>query len=114
MTLRCPGRESTAKMDTAMIACPGCGRQIEIFGDEQKVHCRCGKWVFRDAIPSCAQWCPAAEECFGNIAGVKKASTGHSCVSEELERFKDLQGRIKDAMEQCPNPNCKRTAGRPE
>lgn len=105
MQLRCPGRESTLKLDSTMIPCPGCGRLNEMFGDEQKVHCRCGAWVFRDVLPSCAQWCPAAAECFGEIEGFTPAANcvSHSGTAEELERFKQLQALITDKLACCPH-----------
>jgi len=112
MTLRCPGRESNAKLDSEMVPCPGCGRLNEMFGDEQKVHCRCGVWVFRDVLPSCAQWCPAAAECFGDIKGFvpPTANKGHSCSSEEFERFKELQALVLDKLACCRHPEHKKAA----
>ncbi|MFQ6033999.1 MAG: hemerythrin domain-containing protein [Candidatus Bipolaricaulia bacterium] len=39
---------------------------MEIFSDELKAICpNCGRPVYREAMPSCLDWCPAARECIG-------------------------------------------------
>ncbi|NIA12462.1 MAG: hypothetical protein GWP08_00170 [Nitrospiraceae bacterium] len=115
--LRCPGRKANEALDTVEIPCPACGAQVEIFGDEARVHCRCGEWVTRDAVPSCAEWCPEAEACFGAIGGFKRpagasARAGHQ--EEQLERFRALQKRIRDALSQCSRPDLKERGTTPE
>ena len=110
MALHCPGRDTKAKLESALMACPGCGRMIEIFGDEQKVHCRCGQWVFRETLPSCAQWCESAVQCFGNIGSLSSAACGQGnagSTEEQKERFKRLQARITNALASCPLPKKK-------
>ncbi len=109
MAMHCPGRDSNTKLDSEEVPCPGCGRLNEMFGDEQRIHCRCGAWVFRDVLPSCAQWCPAAAECFGEIKGFvpKSATPSLSCTSEELERFKQLQAHVVNKLAACPHPKHK-------
>ena len=72
MDFSCPGKRANASTDTIEVACPSCERPMEIFGDEQKVHCRCGQWIFREALPSCAMWCPEAQRCLGEVGGFAK------------------------------------------
>jgi len=71
---RCPGA-TPDNLDSVLVACPACGREVEIFTDEPKHRCRCGTMVFREAQPRCADWCAAAAQCFA----------GHIDV-QELER----------------------------
>ena len=107
MENRCPGRTSSAVVDTTLIVCSGCSNTLEIFGDETRVHCRCGQWVFRDVVPSCAQWCKEAERCFGRIANLPKALKD-SCAVDDLKeqeaRLRDLQGRVAVALAKCSRP----------
>ena len=63
----CPGRKTNARLDSIIVPCPSCQRELELFDDEQKAHCRCGQWVFREALPSCAMWCQAAQRCLGEV-----------------------------------------------
>jgi Fe-S-cluster-containing dehydrogenase component len=44
---------------------------VELFSDEPKHRCRCGEIVRRETIPKCADWCPAAAQCFGDAADVR-------------------------------------------
>ena len=106
--LHCPGRTSpSAYLSSVVVPCPGCGHQVEIFGDEIRVHCRCGQYVFREALPACAKWCKEAARCFG-IAGNLPQSLQDSCGSEDLkkqeERFRELQGRVIAALAKCAHP----------
>ena len=114
---RCPGRKANEALDTVEIPCPACGAKVELFGDEGRVHCRCGEWVTRDAMPSCAEWCPEAEACFGVIGGFKKTAAtssrpGH--MKEELERFHALQERVREALSRCSRPDLKECEAPPE
>lgn len=46
--------------------CPNCGAAVEIFSDEMRVKChKCGKYVHREKVPSCIEWCTSARECLG-------------------------------------------------
>jgi hypothetical protein len=62
MDARCPGRDGrNLKAETVRCAC---GYGVEIFSDEMSRRCpQCGKKVTRKNAPSCARWCPAAEQC---------------------------------------------------
>jgi len=62
---RCPGKTSRS-LDSTIIKC-SCGKEVELFSDEQKRKCRCGNIVFQKVIPKCADWCPSSELCFGLI-----------------------------------------------
>lgn len=46
--------------------CPSCGTEVEIFSNEVKVQCHnCGNTVYKERMPSCIDWCPAARQCLG-------------------------------------------------
>ncbi|MFQ6135878.1 MAG: hypothetical protein ACE5PM_01705 [Candidatus Hydrothermarchaeales archaeon] len=63
---RCPGTEGIKNPTIEIINCQKCGEEIEIFTDEQKTTCpNCGETVFREAVPSCIDWCKYAKECVG-------------------------------------------------
>ena len=65
MAVRCPGKQGLRHLDSVIVPCPGCGQLIEFFTDEAKRPCRCGRILLREALPQCADWCPAAAECLG-------------------------------------------------
>ena len=110
MALRCPGRTANVLVESTLVPCPECGRTVEIFGDEERVHCRCGHWVFREALPSCAQWCPEAERCFGSAGNPARLSKTAD-QKEQEERFRELQERIATALANCPQPQVKQRKG---
>lgn len=63
---RCPGAEGVKSPTIEIINCKKCGEEIEIFSDEQKTQCpECDETVFREAVPSCIDWCKSAKECVG-------------------------------------------------
>jgi len=65
MGYRCPG-QSDRNLKVDLIRCPHCGYELEIFSDELKVNCpSCGEPVYREMLPSCIDWCPAAAQCLG-------------------------------------------------
>jgi hypothetical protein len=45
---------------------------LEFFTDEPKRHCRCGRLLLREAMPSCADWCPAAAQCLGEAVDLRE------------------------------------------
>ncbi len=66
MSYRCPGQFSQ-KIEAKVVECPNCGHLVEIFSDELRVLCpNCRKPVYQEAMPSCIDWCPAAEKCLGS------------------------------------------------
>jgi len=53
-------------LTTSLHKCLNCGYVVEMFSDEQSVRCRsCEARVYRDASPTCAQWCSSARACLG-------------------------------------------------
>ncbi len=63
---RCPG-QSGRNLEAELYRCPGCGCEVEIFSDELRHECpRCKREVYGKRIPSCIDWCKAAEECLGS------------------------------------------------
>ena len=65
MSYRCPG-QSERDLKVELHKCPSCGYEVEIFSDELKVTCpSCGQPVYKAAMPTCIDWCPAARECVG-------------------------------------------------
>ena len=103
MALRCPGRFTAAQADSVVVPCPECGLEVEIFGDEQRVKCRCGKLVFRTAVPSCAQWCAEAARCFGTVGETVTAAQETTDQAEQRARFREIQELVEKAMGRCPN-----------
>jgi len=63
---RCPGNSSNRLLDSTVITC-SCGKEVELFSDEQRRKCKCGKFVCQKTVPKCADWCPSAELCLGLI-----------------------------------------------
>ncbi|MFA5200605.1 MAG: phosphohydrolase [Candidatus Omnitrophota bacterium] len=62
---KCPGRNLN-KISSEEITCSACGYAVEIFTDEVRVRCAgCSKYIFREKLPSCLDWCKAAEKCIG-------------------------------------------------
>ena len=65
MAFKCPGQDSR-NLRVELHKCPNCGNEVEIFSDEARVKCRkCGKMVYREKMPSCAEWCASAKKCLG-------------------------------------------------
>lgn len=112
--LRCPGRAANASMDSILVPCPKCANSVEIFGDEIRVHCRCGQWVFREALPSCAHWCQEAEKCFGQIGDFRKAlraSSNEDDLKAQEERLRDIQKQVSAALVKCSNREARERDG---
>lgn len=62
---RCPGSDMR-NITTVDVICTECGTPVELFSDEQRRRCpNCGTKVDRNAVPSCAVWCPSASACLG-------------------------------------------------
>lgn len=63
---RCPGQD-TRNLTVDLFKCQNCGNETEIFSNEVRAKCdRCGSWVYKEQMPSCIDWCPAAKECVGS------------------------------------------------
>ncbi len=64
--LRCPGSGGFREPEPEIFRCPKCGSDVEIWTDELKGLCeKCGEAVFKEAMPSCLEWCRFAKECVG-------------------------------------------------
>lgn len=98
MLNKCPGQMSCRSLDSIVVPCPDCGRLVEFFTDEPKRRCRCGRVLLREALPRCADWCPAAAECLGEaidirelqkrLAEVKDDPRAKQCLESIQERLK--------------------------
>ncbi len=66
MEIRCPGSSTIITPIPTLKECPNCKEEVEIWSNELKGKCRrCSTVIFKEDIPSCIQWCPAAKECIG-------------------------------------------------
>lgn len=80
---RCPG-QSERNLEAELYRCPGCGCEVEIFSDELRQRCpRCTREVYGKRIPSCIDWCGAAEECLGSEAWSELKKRGEKVLSEK-------------------------------
>ncbi len=62
---QCPGQD-TRKLRVALYKCPNCGTEVEMFSDELRLKChKCGKYVYKEKVPSCIDWCASARQCLG-------------------------------------------------
>ncbi len=74
MSSQCPGQDMR-NLRVELYKCPNCSAKVEIFSDELKVKCpKCGKYIHKEKIPSCFDWCASARQCLGE------------------ERWKELKG----------------------
>lgn len=87
--VRCPGSMKTTAPEIIERECPKCGNIVEMFADEEKVDCSCGNTVFKDKVPTCVEWCSAAEECLGDVIDVKK-------IKEEAKKRAVAEGADTD------------------
>ena len=99
MDLTCPGRKASAPKDSIVVACPSCGREVELFDDEPRVRCRCGQWVFRKALPSCVQWCAAAKLCLGEAGPLEQMKPPHKQTNYQQAYEKAFQSVRKRSPE---------------
>ncbi len=98
--VRCPGSMKSTAPEIIERSCPKCGHTVEMFADEEKTDCKCGNTVFKNKVPTCVEWCSAAEECLGDVIDVKKvkAEAKKRAVAEgaDLEFTDRLTRMIKD------------------
>ena len=98
MMSRCPGRMPPRELESVFVPCQECGRLVEFFSDEPKRHCKCGHVMLREALPRCADWCPAAVQCLGEaidvrelqrrLAEIKNDPRARQCLESIRERLK--------------------------
>ena len=80
---RCPG-QFERNLQAELYRCPGCGCEVEIFSDELRQRCpRCGREVYGKRIPSCIDWCKAAEECLGSEVWSQSKKRGEKVLCEK-------------------------------
>jgi len=91
MLKKCPGQTTSRKLDSVVVPCPACGRLVEFFTDEPKRHCRCGRVLLREAMPRCADWCPAAAQCLGEAIDVRELERRLEQVRNDPRAKKCLQ-----------------------
>lgn len=76
MAVRCPGRDTLywKPEDVFETPCPACGRAVEFFKDDVTRKCKnCGhKFPNPRLDMGCAEWCPYAEKCLGEIGHIMK------------------------------------------
>ena len=101
MALRCPGVFTAAQAVSVMAPCPQCARPAEIFGDEWRVFCRCGAWVYRNPLPFCAQSCAEAEDCLASLRESFLAMQQIADEYEQRERFRQLQEQVEKIVKRC-------------
>jgi HD superfamily phosphohydrolase YqeK len=68
--MKCPGQDMRfwKPGDIFDTQCPECGRRVEFFKDEVRRKCRCGHEIVNPNLNfGCAQWCPYAEQCVGEV-----------------------------------------------
>ena len=108
MDPRCPGLSGNkGSLDSKLVRCSKCGNMVELFGDEVRVRCRCGQWVFGEALPACFQWCESAKQCMGTIedfSQLMQKIEGAPDLEEQKRRLHELRMRIDAATEKCSNP----------
>jgi len=60
----CPGLKTIAEPVPEPIICPNCGKEVEIFTNEQFMKCHfCGHLITRERLLSCLDWCKFADKC---------------------------------------------------
>jgi hypothetical protein len=95
----CPGRRSVS-VSSVEVICPDCGAHLEMFSDEVKARCRCGKTILREALPSCAMWCPAAKRCLGEVIDLRQVLERVESARRESEcddYVKEIATKIRHA-----------------
>jgi len=97
MSDKCPGRRAATNLDAVIVECPDCGRKVEFFTDEPKRHCKCGKLLLQDSLPRCADWCPAAPQCFGDIIDSEKLKRHLDKIKND-SRAAECVARIRDLL----------------
>ena len=97
MEPKCPGRTSR-NLKSEIRVCPQCRRPVEMFSDEEKVRCKCGQVILREAVPCCIQWCAAAEKCLAGVLDVKELRrklAEKAAAEPDPEFFKRVSERIR-------------------
>ena len=99
MMNKCPGQMTSRALDSVVVPCPECGRLMEFFTDEVKRTCRCGKVLLREALPTCAAWCPAAAQCLGEAVDLRELERRMAAVKDDpraVECLADIRRRLEE------------------
>ncbi len=99
-------------LDSVLVPCPSCGRIVEFFTDEPKRTCRCGHVLLREALPRCADWCPAAAQCLGEAVDVRELERRLSQVKNDpraKQCLESIQQRLKGKGDADANAHAKRS-----
>ncbi len=94
---KCPGQMPSRDLDSELVTCPSCGATVEIFTDEPKRRCKCGKVLLHKTLPRCAEWCPAAERCFGEAADMRQIKARLQTIKND-PRAKECLERIEKLL----------------
>ena len=103
--MKCPGQDMRfwKPGDIFDTPCPKCGRRVEFFKDEVRRKCRCGHEIVNPKLDfGCAQWCPYAERCVGEVPEEVKEK-------QKSEQKDLLRERIALEMEKYFGTDFKRT-----
>lgn len=89
MSAGCPGSDGR-HLSADLYVCPHCGAEVEMFSDETRVKCHvCRGQVFKEAVPSCAQWCAQARQCLGEERWLalhpEETDTDHDPADQEKD-----------------------------
>jgi Fe-S-cluster-containing dehydrogenase component len=71
---------------------------VEFFTDEPKRTCRCGHVLLREALPRCAEWCPAAAQCLGQAIDVRELQRRLSEIKNDpraKQCLEDIRRRLE-------------------
>jgi HD superfamily phosphohydrolase YqeK len=88
--MKCPGTDMKywKPGDIFDIDCPKCGKRVEFFKDEVKRKCKCGHLIVNPKIDfACAEWCPYAEQCVGEVPEEIKAKQRQELRESARERI---------------------------
>jgi hypothetical protein len=71
-----------------------------MFSDEEKVRCKCGNVILREATPSCIQWCAAADRCLAGLVDIdelKQKLAERAAAEPDPEFF----NRVSEQIRRC-------------
>jgi len=97
MNPKCPGRMTSRHLDSVCVPCPDCGRIVEFFTDEPKRRCKCGRLLLREALPRCADWCPAAAQCLGEAIDIRELERRLAKIKDD-PRAAQCLGHVRDML----------------
>ncbi len=91
--MKCPGQDSRYWRGDAIfeVNCPKCKASIEFFKDDTSRKCpSCGHRVPNPEMDfGCAEYCPYAQQCLGNLPGVLGDINGKQVYRGIMEKLRD-------------------------